>query len=298
MANIGFIGLGHMGFPMAQNLLQAGHQVSAYDAQPAVLEKWARLNGHPASNLQEAAQEKDLVITMLQTGEQVLSVCQGETGLFASAAKGTLFIDSSSIDSKAAQAFHLAAQDHGLLSLDAPVSGGVSAATAGTLTFMVGGEESTYQAALPLLSVMGKKIIHTGQAGSGQTAKICNNLILGISMIALAEAFTLAEHAGLSAAKLFEVASHSSGQCWALNHYIPVPDILADVPANNNYQPGFTSAMMLKDLKLSQKAAQHHETYTPLATKATALYEELVNQGFGEADFSIIIKLIASHLEN
>lgn len=293
MARIGFVGLGHMGLPMAHNLLKAGHEVTGYDVQLAALEEFARLGGHIAKNLEDLAKGQEVIITMLQKGEQVLDVCTSTNGLFASCQAGALFIDSSTIDVDSSKKIHTAAQQQKLLVVDAPVSGGVAAASAGTLTFMVGGELNAYQKAEPLLSSMGKKIIHTGTAGSGQTAKICNNMMLAISMIAVSEAFNLAEQLGLAPEKLFEVANNASGQCWALSKYIPVPGILENVPANNSYKPGFTSAMMLKDLVLSQQAAHQAEVVTPLGARAMELYEELVKQGQGETDFSVIIQLIA-----
>ncbi len=297
MARIGFVGLGHMGLPMATNLIKAGHEVSGYDLQQSVLDQLAAVGGQIAPSLQELGQNHEVIITMLQKGQQVLDVCTKNGGLFSHVKAGSLFIDSSTIDVASSRQIHEEAKKHGLLVVDAPVSGGVAAATAGTLTFMVGGELNAFQRAEPILSLMGKKIIHTGNAGSGQVAKICNNMILGISMIAISEAFTLAEQLGLPAQKLFEVANNASGQCWALSKYVPVPGILENVPANNEYKPGFAAAMMLKDLVLSQKAAHQAEVTTPLGAKATELYEDLVEQGLGEADFSAIIKLIAKTIE-
>ena len=296
MARIGFVGLGHMGLPMAINLVKSGHEVTGYDLQAEALQKLAEAGGHIAKNVQELG-ENEVLITMLQKGQQVLDVCAGSQGLFTKVKSGSLYIDSSTIDIASSRQVHEVAQQHGLLVVDAPVSGGVAAATAGTLTFMVGGELKAYEAAEPILAQMGKKIIHTGNATSGQVAKICNNMILGISMIAISEAFTLAEQLGLPPQKLFEVANNASGQCWALSKYVPVPGILENVPANNDYKPGFAAAMMLKDLVLSQKAAHQAEVTTPLGAKATELYEDLVEQGLGEADFSAIIKLIAHTIE-
>ncbi len=298
MARIGFVGLGHMGLPMACNLLKAGYEVTGYDVQSTALEQFAGLGGRTAKHLKDFAHDKEIIITMLQKGEQVLEVCTSANGLFSHSKTGTLFIDSSTIDVISSRQVHEAASQHGLLVVDAPVSGGVSAAAAGTLTFMVGGEFKAYQTAEPILSSMGKKIIYTGQAGSGQIAKICNNMILGISMIAVSEAFILAEQLGLAPEKLFEVANNASGQCWVLSKYVPLPGILDNVPANNDYKPGFAAAMMLKDLLLSQKAAHQAKITTPLGAKATELYEHLVEQGLGGADFSVIIKLIAQTLEN
>jgi 3-hydroxyisobutyrate dehydrogenase len=297
MAHIGFVGLGHMGLPMATQLVRAGHEVLGYDLQPAALEHFAAVGGRITQKIQDVAKNKDIIITMLQKGQQVLEVCLDNEGLFATAKADALFIDCSTIDVTSSRQVHEHALHHELLVVDAPVSGGVAAAAAGTLTFMVGGTVEAFQAAQPVLSIMGQKIIYTGIAGSGQVAKICNNMILGISMIAISEAFTLAEQLGLSPDKLFEVVNNASGQCWAMTKYAPVPGILENVPANNDYKPGFTANMMLKDLLLSQKAAHQLDVTTLLGAKAAELYEDLVEQGLGEKDFSAIIKLIAKTIE-
>ncbi|WP_298624886.1 3-hydroxyisobutyrate dehydrogenase [uncultured Legionella sp.] len=292
MARIGFIGLGHMGFPMAINLIKAGHQVTGYDLQESACSRFAEQGGFIAASLLETVKEQDILITMLQTGQQVIQVCITE-GVFQNAKAGTLFIDCSTIDVQSSREVHVMAKEHQLLSVDAPVSGGVAGAAAATLTFMVGGTQEAFNAARTVLANMGQNIIHTGADGSGQAAKICNNMILGISMVAVSEAFNLAKELGLSAEKLFEVVSNSSGQCWAMTKYVPVPGILEHVPANNEYRPGFAAAMMLKDLLLSQNSAQAVQAQTPLGAKATELYQHFIDQGFGELDFSAIIKLIA-----
>lgn len=297
MAKIGFVGLGHMGLPMATNLVKAGHEVTGYDLQPSVLECFARAGGLAAQSLFEVAQGKEILITMLQKGQQVLDVCQGSNGLFELANPGCLFIDCSTIDVNSSRELHRLAQIKSILAVDAPVSGGTSGAKAGTLTFMVGGEDNAFDKAYSILAAMGQKIIHTGSAGSGQAAKICNNMILGISMIAISEAFVLAKQLHLSPQKLFEVVSNASGQCWAMTKYAPVAGILENVPANNEYQPGFAAGMMLKDLLLSQDSADAVHVHTPLAAKATALYQQFIDQGLGDADFSAIIKLIAQGKE-
>ncbi|MDI9818960.1 MULTISPECIES: 3-hydroxyisobutyrate dehydrogenase [unclassified Legionella] len=293
MSRIGFVGLGHMGLPMAINLVKAGHTVTGFDLQSQSLKSLVAAGGKEAQLLQQAAINQDIIITMLQTGAQVRQVCLEEAGLFAAAAPRTLHIDCSSIDVTSSRELHHQAASQQLLSVDAPVSGGVAGAGAGTLTFMVGGSEDAFLKAKPILESMGKKIIHTGSAGSGQAAKICNNMILGVTMLAVSEAFVLAEHLGLSAHKLFEVVSNSSGQCWVTNQYLPVPDVLPDVPANNNYQPGFTAAMMLKDLHLSQDSANKVGVETPMAARATALYQKFNETGSGHLDFSAIIKAIS-----
>lgn len=297
MAKIGFVGLGHMGLPMAINLVKVGHQVTGYDLQQSALEQFSERGGLVAHNLQDTSKDQDILITMLQTGQQVLHVCLGVDGLFNKAREGALFIDCSTIDVKTSREVHQLAKESHLLVVDAPVSGGVAGAAAATLTFMVGGDTEAFNAAQPILSFMGQKIIHTGDAGSGQAAKICNNMILGISMVAISEAFTLAEQLGLSANKLFEVVNNSSGQCWALSKYVPVPGILESVPANNDYKPGFAAAMMLKDLTLSQGTASSVNVQTPLGAKTTELYQHFIEQGQGDADFSAIIKLIAQNKE-
>ncbi|KTD20943.1 3-hydroxyisobutyrate dehydrogenase [Legionella lansingensis] len=293
MARIGFVGLGHMGLPMALNLLKTGHVVTGFDLQKEAVAKLISAGGKEAQTLQDAALNQDIIITMLQTGEQVTQVCLSEDGLFSKAAPKILYIDCSSIDVASSRKVQLQAKHKDILAVDAPVSGGVAGAQAGSLTFMVGGLNEAFEAAKPILAAMGKKIIHTGAAGSGQAAKICNNMILGVSMIAISEAFVLAEHLGLSPQKLFEVVTNSSGQCWAMSQYAPVPDVLPNTPANNNYQPGFTAAMMLKDLNLSQNSADIVGLKTPIAARATAIYQQFNDEGLGHLDFSAIIKAIA-----
>lgn len=293
MTNIGFVGLGHMGLPMALNLVRAGHRVTGYDVQVSVREAFSKAGGLVVSRLQDVFKDQDLFITMLQTGQQVLHVGLGIDGLLSGAKKEALWIDSSTIDIKVSRELHKLAKESQVLFVDAPVSGGVAGAKAASLTFMVGGEEQVYLKAKPFLSLMGQKIIYAGEAGSGQAAKICNNLILGISMTAVSEAFNLAEHLGLSAQKLFEVVSNSSGNCWVVEKYLPVPNIVEGVPANHAYQPGFTAAMMLKDLLLSQKAAKDLGVETPLGARTTELYQQLLDQNLGELDFSAIIQLLA-----
>ncbi|MBA2652843.1 MAG: 3-hydroxyisobutyrate dehydrogenase [Tatlockia sp.] len=293
MARIGFVGLGHMGLPMALNLIKAGHIVTGFDLQTEALKNLAVAGGITAKSLEKAALNQEIIITMLQTGQQVSEVCLGDKGLFAKASENSLYIDCSSIDVLSSRKLHEQAALKNLLVVDAPVSGGVAGAAAATLTFMVGGEEFAFKKVQPILAAMGKKIIHTGPAGSGQAAKICNNMVLGISMIAVSEAFVLAEQLGLSAQKLFEVVSNSSGQCWSMSQYAPVPGILPNVPANKGYQPGFSAAMMLKDLHLSQTSADTVGVKTPIGAHATALYQQFSDEGQENLDFSGIIKMIA-----
>lgn len=293
MSNIGFVGLGHMGLPMAINLVNAGHQVTGFDLQEAALNAFVSAGGTRAHHLQSAAHGQDILITMLQTGKQVEKVCLGDQGLFAATDKHTLFIDCSTIDVATSRKIHDAAQTYHLFSVDAPVSGGVKGAAAATLTFMVGGTERAFDKAKPILDMMGKKVLHTGVAGTGQAAKICNNMILGVSMIAVSEAFTLAEQLGLTPQKLFDVVNNASGQCWVLDHYLPVPGILDDVPADHHYKAGFTTAMMLKDLCLSQQSALDAGVKTPMSEQATRLYQQFNDAGMGELDFSAIITTLA-----
>ncbi len=292
MAKIGFVGLGHMGLPMAINLVKAGHMVTGFDINANALESFRAAGGKIASELAMIASDQEIIITMLQTGTQIREVYLGEHGLFHQVDKNTLYIDCSSIDVQTSRIIHQKASQLHVLAVDAPVSGGVAGASQATLTFMVGGSEDAFLKAEKLLAFLGKKIIHTGPGGSGQAAKICNNMILGISMIAISEAFTLAEYLGLTPQKLFEVVTHSSGQCWAMSHYAPVPGLLDNVPANHNYQPGFTGAMMLKDLCLSQQSAQDVGLNTQLGSEATKLYQQFIDKGLGHLDFSAIIKMI------
>lgn len=290
MAKIGFIGLGHMGAPMANNLLKHQHEVHVFDVVPKAVSAIVKAGAIAQKSLPALASNVDVIITMLPTGDNVRDVCLGNDGLFAHAKPNTLFIDSSSIAVDTAR--ELAAHSN-IQMIDAPVSGGVTGAEAGTLTFMVGGSEANFLRAKPILEAMGKTIVHAGPNGNGQAAKICNNMILGISMIAVAEAFTLGKKLGLDPQKLFEISSHASGQCWSMTSYCPVPGLVPTSPANHEYQAGFTAAMMLKDLKLSQTAAQSVSASTPLGAEATALYTLFNNLGNSQLDFSGIIKMIA-----
>ncbi len=293
MTHITFIGLGHMGNPMAKNLLKAGLSVTVFDISVTAMEVLAKAGAKFASSVAEAVQSADVVITMLQSGEQVEGVCLGEQGLFAHVKKNSFYIDCSSIDMTTTRSLHEKAKAAGIHMLDAPVSGGVAGAQAGTLTFMVGGTEEHFNQGKIWFEKMGKKIVHAGAAGTGQAAKICNNLILGISMIAVSEAFMLAEKLGLDAKKFFEISSNASGQCWSMTSYCPVPGLVEKAPSNNAYQPGFTAKMMLKDLNLGQQAADSSQAAVPLGAVAAELYTLFVNQGNGDLDFSGIIKLFA-----
>ena len=296
MKTIGFIGLGHMGNPMVRNLLKAGFTLYVYDVAQTAVAALTKEGAHAAS-VAEIAKTCDVVITSLQTSDQVSKTCLNKDGIFSHAKPHLIYIDCSSIDISMTRQLHEAAQKHQIGMLDAPVSGVVLGAEAATLTFMVGGVETHFEETKSLLAVMGKKIIHAGGPGHGQAAKICNNLLLAISMIGTSEAFTLAQKLGLDSKKFFEISSNSSGQCWSMTSYCPVPGILENAPASHNYNPGFMASMMLKDLRLAQHAAETVDAITPLGSVATELYELYVNEGFGETDFSGIINLIGSRLE-
>ena len=292
MTQIAFIGLGNMGGPMAENLLKAGHELKVYDINQNAVQRLAKLGATPCSSLEELRGSR-AYITMLQNGAQVKQVCLDDANaLIKDARKYALFIACSSIDVDTARLIHHETAEHGFGCVDAPVSGGTAAAKAGELTIMVGGETKAFKKAKPILEAMGSKIIHTGPAGTGQAAKICNNMILGVSMVAISEAFTLADKLGLAKEKLFEVSANASGQCWAMTSYCPVPGLVKNAPSNNNYQPGFTAQMMLKDLLLSQTASDSTGQKTELGKMATTFYQYFVDQGCGDLDFSGIIKMI------
>ena len=292
MAKIGFIGLGNMGLPMALNLIKAGHSLVGFDVSAAQLQKFVAAGGTAAKTAGSAVTAVAIVITMLPAGKEVREVYLEAGGVLDGVAGDTLLIDCSTIDVETARAVAAAASAKGLPMLDAPVSGGVGGAQAATLTFMVGGPEAAFVRARPVLEAMGKTIVHAGGSGNGQAAKICNNMILGVSMIAVSEAFVLAEKLGLDHQKLFDISSKSSGQCWALTTYCPVPGLVPTSPANRDYQPGFTAAMMLKDLKLAQDAARSAGATTPLGAEAAALYGLSVAHGHGPRDFSGIIRFL------
>lgn len=289
MTNIAFIGLGNMGGPMAGNLVKAGHSVKAFDLVEASRNAAAGLGVGISGSAKEAVADAEIVVTMLPAGKHVLSVW---ADILPVVKPGTLLIDSSTIDVESARKAHALAAEHGCLSLDAPVSGGTGGAKGATLTFMVGGANEAFDKGEPILAKMGRKIVHCGGAGNGQAAKICNNMILGISMIGVSEAFVLAEKLGLSHQALFDVASTSSGQCWSLTTYCPVPGPVPTSPANNDYKPGFASALMLKDLKLAQEAAQAAGASTPLGAAAAQLFGLHNAWGEGGTDFSGIIHLL------
>ena len=289
MAKIAFIGLGNMGLPMAINLVKAGHEVNGFDLVPAAIEAAGNAGIKVMPAAAESLEGVEIVVTMLPNGKLVLGVYND---ILKAAAPGTLFIDSSTIDVDSARKAHELVEKAGFLAVDAPVSGGVGGAAGGTLTFMVGGADAAFTRAKPVLEVMGKKIVHCGGAGAGQVAKICNNMILGISMIGVSEAFVLGEKLGLSAQALYDVASTSSSQCWSLTSYCPVPGPVPTSPSNNDYKPGFAAALMLKDLLLSQDAAASAGAATALGKHAAEIYQQFVDAGHAGEDFSGIINAI------
>jgi 3-hydroxyisobutyrate dehydrogenase len=292
MTKIAFVGLGNMGGPMAVNLAKAGHDVTAFDLSQDALAK-AKENGiRPAATVAEAVKQAEAVVTMLPAGRHVMAVYDGEDGVLANCPNGAILMDCSTIDVDSARKVNALAADKGFIMVDAPVSGGVGGAAAGTLTFMVGGTDDAFAAAKPFLDIMGKAVIHAGGAGTGQAAKICNNMLLGISMAATSETFMLAEKLGLDAQKLFDISSVSSGQNWSMTSYCPVPGPVPTSPANRDYEPGFAAAMMLKDLRLAQEAAQTSGAATPFGSLAESLYTLYCNSGAGNKDFSGIVKML------
>ena len=291
MTTIAFIGLGNMGGPMAANLVKAGHKVTAFDLVGEARNQAKADGAAIADSAVSSVKGAEVVITMLPAGKHVLSVWNE---VVPSMARGALIIDCSTIDVESAKTAHALATKHGVGSVDAPVSGGTGGAKGATLTFMCGGEDKAFAAAKPVLEKMGKKIVHCGGGGAGQSAKICNNMILGISMIAVSEAFSLAEKLGLSHQALFDVASTSSGQCWSLTSYCPVPGPVPASPANNDYKPGFASALMVKDLTLAQDAAKAAGAATPLGKHAQEIYKAFDASGHGGVDFSGIIQHVRS----
>jgi 3-hydroxyisobutyrate dehydrogenase len=290
MATIGFLGLGNMGAGMAANLVKAGHTVRAFDVSDAALSRTTEIGAKRVGSVTEAVSGARVVITMLQTGQQVRDVYEKEA--FAAASREAILIDCSTIDVATAREVGEAAAGRGLAMVDAPVSGGVAGAIAATLTFMVGGPDKSFAMARPILAAMGKAVIHAGSAGSGQAAKICNNMLLGASMIATAEAFNLAIKLGLDPQVFFDISSKASGQCWSMTSYCPVPGPVPAAPSNRNYDGGFMSALMLKDLKLAMAASQATGASVPMGALAESLYQNFVNLGGAPKDFSAIIKLL------
>jgi 3-hydroxyisobutyrate dehydrogenase len=292
MTTIAFIGVGNMGGPMARNLLKAQYKARAFDLSVAALKPVTDAGAEAAATALEAVKGADVIITMLPAGQHVRSVYLDKDGVLGAAKKDALLIDCSTIDIDSARAVHAAAEKAGFDFLDAPVSGGVGGAEAASLAFMCGGTDRAFERAKPILEKMGKRIVHAGAAGAGQAAKICNNMLLAISMIGTCEAFALGEKLGLEHHKLFDIMSAASGQCWSLTTYCPVPGPVPTSPSNRDYAGGFATALMLKDLKLAQAAAAGAGAATPLGAEAAQLYSLFAAQGHAAMDFSGIIKML------
>jgi 3-hydroxyisobutyrate dehydrogenase len=290
MARIAFIGLGHMGGGMAPNLVKAGHDVHAFDLSDEALDHAVAAGCVRSGSTDEACDEAEAVITMLPAGKHVLEVYRNH--VFSSAPKTALLIDCSTIDVASARTVEEEASDQGFEMVDAPVSGGIAAAAGGTLTFMVGGSDKAFERARPILEPMAKAVIHAGGPGAGQAAKICNNMILGATMVATCEGFVLAQKLGLDPRVFFDISSKASGQSWSMTSYCPVPGVGPETPADHDYEGGFAAALMLKDLKLAADAADQAGAYTPLGAEAEELFERFVQLGGGNKDFSGIIKMI------
>jgi 3-hydroxyisobutyrate dehydrogenase len=301
MATIGFIGLGNMGGPMAANLVKAGHTVRGFDLSPVVLEALVAAGGHPAASATEAAKGADAVVTMLPAGQHVRDVWMHQGGLIEvlkESGGSPILIDCSTIDVDSARTVAEAAKAAGLPMVDAPVSGGVIGATEATLTFMVGGEEAAFESALPYLKAMGRNIVLAGGPGAGQAAKICNNMMVGICMVAAAEGFLLADKLGLDRQKFFDIASTSSGQSFALSKMCPAPGPVPAAASNRDYAPGFMTALMLKDMLLSQAAAQATGAATPLGAHAASLYQAIADAGDARKDFSVVFRWLGDQERN
>lgn len=281
MARIGFIGLGNMGAPMAKNLVAAGHDVTGFDVSDVQVDGVSR-----AESAADASGGRDVVVTMLPNGEILRRVYDE---IVPVADHGCLLIDCSTVDVESAKVAHEMARGSGLLSVDAPVSGGVVGAEAASLTFMAGGSADAFNAATPILETMGRKLVHCGMGGAGQMAKICNNMVLGISMLGVCEAFNMADKLGLSRQAMFDVVSTSSGHCWSINTYCPAPGIGPQSPSDNDYKPGFAADLMLKDLNLAQQAAELVNAATPMGARAAEIYDEFVKNGGEGKDFSAIL---------
>lgn len=296
MTVIGFIGLGNMGGPMAANLAKAGHDVRAFDLCEDARARAGEAGCQPAVSVAEAVVGASQIVSMLPAGRHVESVYAGDDGVFAHADRGALLIDSSTIDVPTSRQVNEKACERGFAMVDAPVSGGVGAALAGTLTFMVGGEADAFSLARPTLEVMGKNVFHAGPSGNGQAAKIANNMLLAISMIGTCEAFNLAEKLGLDAQTFYDISSTASGQCWSMTTYCPAPGPVPGAPSNREYQAGFAAGMMLKDLRLAQEAAHQARAATPLGAQSEAIYALMEAAGKDDLDFSGVMKLVRGDL--
>ena len=292
MTRVGFIGVGNMGAPMARNLLKSGAAVTAFDVSPAALRPVVEAGAREAKTARDAVKEAEVVVTMLPAGSHVRSVYLDAPSVLQAAKAATLLIDCSTIDVDSARAVHEAAEKSGFDFLDAPVSGGVGGAEAASLTFMCGGNQKAFERARPVLEKMGKRVVLAGGPGAGQAAKICNNMLLAVSMIGTCEAFVLGEKLGLDPQKLFDIMSAASGQCWSLTTYCPVPGPVPTAPSNRGYKGGFATALMLKDLKLAQAAAESVGATTPLGAEAAQLYALFAANGDSATDFSGIVRLL------
>ena len=290
MAKIAFIGLGHMGGGMAPTLAKAGHEVRAFDLSKEALARAVEQGCSRAGSTEEAVADADVVVTMLPAAKHVLDVYRSQ--VLGKAPTTALLIDCSTIDVASARSIEEEAAAQGYTMVDAPVSGGIAAAASGNLAFMVGGSDEAFARAQPIIDPMAKAVIHAGGPGAGQAAKICNNMILGATMIVTCEAFVMAQKLGLDPAVFFDIASKASGQSWSMTTYTPVPGVGPDTPADHDYEGGFAAALMLKDLKLAMDAAQHAGAYTPLGAQAEELYQRFVTLGGGSKDFSGIIKML------
>jgi len=290
MARIAFIGLGHMGGGMAPNLAKAGHEVRAFDLSEEALARAVEQGCSRAGSTEEAVADADVVVTMLPAAKHVLDVYRSQ--VLGKAPTSALLIDCSTIDVASARSIEEEGAAQGYTMVDAPVSGGIAAAASGNLAFMVGGSDEAFARAQPIIEPMAKAVIHAGGPGAGQAAKICNNMILGATMIVTCEAFVMAQKLGLDPAVFFDIASKASGQSWSMTTYTPVPGVGPDTPADHDYEGGFAAALMLKDLKLAMDAAQHAGAYTPLGAQAEELYQRFVTLGGGSKDFSGIIKML------
>jgi 3-hydroxyisobutyrate dehydrogenase len=293
MAKVGFIGLGNMGLPMAGNLVKKGHEVKGFDIMEDNLTKAAQAGIKRVASAADAAKDVDIVVTMVPTGKETLAVYEG-AGVFQAAKKGTLFIDASTIDVGQARKAHDIAKAAGMLSLDAPVSGGTVGADGATLTFMCGGSKEAFEKARPVLEGMGRKVVHCGEAGAGQAVKICNNMMMAINMLGVCEGFALAEKLGISHQTLFDVVSTSTGNSFALSNYCPVPGPVPTTPANRDYAPGFMTKLMVKDLALSQSSSQDAGVATPMGAQAHAILRHYMNmvEGAADKDFSSVANFV------
>jgi len=293
MTNIAFIGLGNMGHPMATNLLKAGHNLKVFDLAPQLVTSLEEMGAQGAQSAQDACRDVEVVISMLPAGKHVASLYLGDAGLLQTLDPSTLIIDSSTIDAETARDVHTACRERAIAMVDAPVSGGVAAAAAGSLTFMCGGDENSFERAKPVLSAMGQNIFHAGPDGAGQVAKMCNNMLLAIHMIGTSEALRLGLNNGLDPATLSEIMLASSGKNWSLEKYNPYPGVMETSPASNDYQPGFMVDLMTKDLTLAIDNAGNTGSQTPLGKMALALYQNKQKAGDGKRDFSSIIESLS-----